>query len=98
MSSNVLHGCAGRVPTSSLHSSITERNERERKGFCAPRKLLSIGFCAYCREQMICPLPRGIDVMKRLASRSTWWHIVPHKSYTRSTPQTGEASHGPYWP
>ena len=35
--------------------------------------------------------------MKRLASHSTWWHRLPHKSYTRSTPQRGEASHGPYW-
>ena len=29
----------------------------------------------------------SIDVMKRLASRSTWWHKLPHKSYMRSTPQ-----------
>src|SRR5436309_14632602 len=37
------------------------------------------------------------DRMKRLASRSTWWHTLPHKGYTRSTPQSGEVSHGPYW-
>jgi hypothetical protein len=38
-----------------------------------------------------------IDGMKRLASRLTWWHTLPHKSTPRSTPQRGEASHGPYW-
>ena len=27
----------------------------------------------------------SVDGMKRLASRSTWWHMLPHKSYTRST-------------
>ena len=30
--------------------------------------------------------------MKRLASRLTWWHTMPHKSTPRSTPQRGEAS------
>ena len=35
--------------------------------------------------------------MKRLASRLTWWQTLPHKSTPRSTPQKGEASHGPYW-
>ena len=25
--------------------------------------------------------------MKRLASRLTWWHKLPHKSTSRSTPQ-----------
>jgi hypothetical protein len=38
-----------------------------------------------------------IDRMKRLASRLTWWHTLPHKSTPRSTPQKGEARHGPYW-
>ena len=28
--------------------------------------------------------------MKRLASRSTWWHTLPQKCNTRSTPQRGE--------
>src|SRR5262249_50250767 len=43
-------------------------------------------------------LPLGSeDRMKRLASRLTWWHTLPHKSTSRSTPQRGEASHGPYW-
>jgi len=32
--------------------------------------------------------------MKRLASRLTWWHNA-QKSTPRSTPQRGEASHGP---
>ena len=27
--------------------------------------------------------------MKRLASRLTWWHTLPHKSTSRSTPQRG---------
>jgi hypothetical protein len=39
----------------------------------------------------------NIDVMKRLVSRSMWCINCPHKSYTRSTPQRREASHGPYW-
>jgi hypothetical protein len=30
-----------------------------------------------------------LDGMKRLASRLTWWHTVPHKSTPRSTPQKG---------
>src|ERR1700716_3861866 len=38
-----------------------------------------------------------IDGMKRLGSRLTWLHMLPHKSPPRSTPQEGEASHGPYW-
>jgi hypothetical protein len=38
-----------------------------------------------------------IDGMKRLASHLTWWQMLPHKSTPRSTPQKGEASHGPYW-
>src|SRR6266508_3642249 len=33
---------------------------------------------------------RRIDGMKRRASRSTWWHMLPDKS-------RAEASHGPYW-
>src|SRR3990172_9063198 len=44
-----------------------------------------------CREAL------SVDRMKRRASRLTWWHTLPHKSYSRSTPQGGEASHGPYW-
>ena len=32
----------------------------------------------------------SVDRMKRLASRLTWWHTLPHKSYSRSTPQGGE--------
>jgi len=30
-----------------------------------------------------------IDGMKRLASRLTWWHMLPHTSAPRSTPQKG---------
>jgi hypothetical protein len=26
------------------------------------------------------PLAESVDRMKRLASRSTWWHMLPHKS------------------
>jgi hypothetical protein len=40
---------------------------------------------------------RRIDGMKRLASHLTWWHMLPHKSTPRSTPQKGEASQGAYW-
>jgi transposase len=28
---------------------------------------------------------------------STWWHRLPHRVNTRSTPQWRGASHGPYW-
>jgi hypothetical protein len=35
---------------------------------------------------------RRIDRMKRLASRLTWWHMLPQKGTPRSTPQRGEAS------
>src|SRR5712691_4098538 len=37
------------------------------------------------------------EVMKRLASRLTCWHRLPHKSTPRSTRQKGRASHEPHW-
>ena len=40
---------------------------------------------------------RSVDGMKRLASRSTWWHTLPHKSTHAVNAAGGEASHGPYW-
>lgn len=36
------------------------------------------------------------DGMKRLASRSTWWHTLPHKSTHAVNAAGGEASYEPY--
>jgi len=40
----------------------------------------------------------SVDVMKRLASRLTWWHKLPHKSrHAVNAAERRGASHGLYW-
>ena len=39
----------------------------------------------------------SVDVMKRLASGLTWWHMLPHKNLRGQPRSRGEASHGPSW-
>ena len=41
------------------------------------------------RVELIESNAESIDGMKRLASRSTWWHTLPHRDNMRSTPQRG---------